>query len=102
MKSLASLRDFEVSCQRIQSYKPFICRDVGWYQSKIAFSVFAVNDIDSLKMTQLAQYELFQLCQLIALPLFVGYFYAHSFPWFVIVRSISFAVSACTMNSIRF
>lgn len=30
--------------------------------TKIAFSVFVVNDIDSLKMTQLAQYELFQLC----------------------------------------
>lgn len=35
-------------------------------------------------MTQLAQYELFQLCQLISLPLFVGC--TQSFPWFLIVH----------------
>lgn len=56
--------------------------DINHY--KIAFCVFAVDGIDSLKMTPFTQYELFQLCQLFILQFFLAIF-IHSFPSFVIL-----------------
>lgn len=90
-------RNLKVNCQSCwiwsKNYVHSTQSSVDINHKKLHLVFLLAHGIDSLKMTQLTEYELFQLCQLIILP-FLFAIIIHLFPSFVIVCLILLAVFA--------